>query len=849
MDGFRHIHSMVSLFHFPLVFVLSVLWLAPGLLALPAGITVKPEPEWVLPPPEMRTQAGSEEANPGGVDYRLFDWQVQVEEKAFYQHTVYRVTNASGLQSSAEISFDYDPAYQELVLHHVRVIRDGHEEDRLEPEAIEVIRQERERERALYNGRLTAILQLRDVRVGDTIDYAFTIRGENPIFAGRYFNSLWLGWGISIGEMRYRIVAPDSLRLQTRQLGPPGIELVRTVRNDRQEFLWQGAPLPAIRADAELPDWYVAYPLVQIGEFKYWSQVVDWALPLYDVPDEPSPELAAKIEVLRGAGKTREAQALAAINFVQNDVRYLGIELGVGSHRPRPPAETLANRFGDCKDKSLLLCALLRALDIEAWPVLVASNFGPRLQEHLPSPIAFDHVIVCADLSEGRRLWFDPTIAHQTGDLDQHSAPNYGQVLVLRPGETRLTGMTLAPAARARLREKLVFTSESFEAPAQLRVTTTYHGLRASGMRSYFLSDTAESFTREYLNYYAKEYPGITSNGDIVWRDDTAANVMVVEESYTVPNFWTMGEEGWYAVELFPYTMNPLVAAPTALVRSSPLRLYYPNDQEVEIVCHLPEEWAGSEFDKRTEDPHFLFTAKGGVSGRTARLHYHYETKQDAVEAEQVTAYADKLAGIRKELGYSLSYKPSVTEVTEFSLNLWTTSAIVMTATVGVWVGIRTLRRPGSGMEPPSLGGWLILPAIGMVMRPFVLMFSFFRDGTNYFDARVWSTLVDWGSETANLGLAIVLIFEVVTNTALIGATVIGAILFFSRRREAPAWVIVILIAAAILPAIDSMLLRLASVERNSLGEWIANTRSMIVGMIWVPYFVISRRVRETFVA
>jgi transglutaminase-like putative cysteine protease len=76
-----------------------------------------------------------------------------------------------------------------------------------------------------------------------------------------------------------------------------------------------------------------------------------------------------------------EEYILEAIRFVQDEVRYLGVETGINTHKPYPPSQILAQRFGDCKDKSLLLTTLLQARNIEAYPVLVNTSLKQSLDE------------------------------------------------------------------------------------------------------------------------------------------------------------------------------------------------------------------------------------------------------------------------------------------------------------------------------------------------------------------------------------------------------------------------------------------------------------------------------------
>jgi transglutaminase-like putative cysteine protease len=108
---------------------------------------------------------------------------------------------------------------------------------------------------------------------------------------------------------------------------------------------------------------------------------------------------------------------------VQDEVRYLGIELGTYSHTPTGPSKVFERRFGDCKDKTLLLATVLNELGIDARPALVNTDARRALDGWQPSPYAFDHVIVRAELG-GKTYWLDPTTPYQRGTLADASVPS-----------------------------------------------------------------------------------------------------------------------------------------------------------------------------------------------------------------------------------------------------------------------------------------------------------------------------------------------------------------------------------------------------------------------------------------
>jgi tetratricopeptide (TPR) repeat protein len=130
---------------------------------------------------------------------------------------------------------------------------------------------------------------------------------------------------------------------------------------------------------------------VQLSSFSSWEEVGRWFGTLVQPKVAVSPEIRAKADELT-KGKTTEDEKLHAIyDFVSTRYRYIGVDLGLSRYTPRSAADVLANRYGDCKDKHTLFAALLQAVAIPAYPVLISSNF--RIDASFPSPSLFDHVV------------------------------------------------------------------------------------------------------------------------------------------------------------------------------------------------------------------------------------------------------------------------------------------------------------------------------------------------------------------------------------------------------------------------------------------------------------------------
>ena len=119
-----------------------------------------------------------------------------------------------------------------------------------------------------------------------------------------------------------------------------------------------------------------------------------WGAQMFDVGTPGAGALRTWIE--RTVAKTGSGAELVlpASRFVQDDIRYLGIEVGMARRRPTAPDQVFEQRYGDCKDKTALLVAMLRLGGLAAYPALVSSTQGPDLDQWVPSPDAFDHAIV-----------------------------------------------------------------------------------------------------------------------------------------------------------------------------------------------------------------------------------------------------------------------------------------------------------------------------------------------------------------------------------------------------------------------------------------------------------------------
>lgn len=136
-----------------------------------------------------------------------------------------------------------------------------------------------------------------------------------------------------------------------------------------------------------------------------------------------------------------------------------------------------------------------------------------------------------------------------------------------------------------------------------------------------------------------------------------------------------------------------------------------------------------------------------------------------------------------------------------------------------------------------GIGGWLILVALGLAIAPFNCLHGMYRD----------FRLLFGGSRTAMElfhGLAPLIMFEAITNTIFLFSLIGLNALFYCKSKSFPGWIITFLCGQLLVVLIDHLAVMRFSHSANAVPL----LRSLVGAAIWIPYFLRSIRVKETFV-
>jgi transglutaminase-like putative cysteine protease len=644
-------------------------------------IYIEAAPKWVEFRNIKLTQDIPVDEITDGVFYQLLDTQKKVsatEGIVGYSRYVETVVNQAGVDYTSQINLDFDPSYQKLALNTLFIVRNGKRIDKLPSAKISLLNRETELENQIYNGSLTLNILIDDIQLGDTIDYSFTRYGNNPVYKGIFAYSRSLNWSVPVRDQFVRVLwgKKQPLFYSTRNISA-------TVKEQKvgefTEYKVHMNNAETLSMPSETPGWYEPYGSISFSENENWGDVIVWAETLYQQTEQHK-SIVGLADEIKQNNESQAEQIAAALKYTQDNIRYVGLEMGVNSHLPTPAHETLVLKYGDCKDKALLFISILKALGIDAYPALVNTEETKLLDQRLPAVNLFDHVIVTLQFN-GERIWLDPTLSYQTGRLEQLFQPDYGYALVIKEGEKSLTSMKNSqPNSYTHVAENYILSGNVEQAVAY-NVVSEYLGDKAQTKHGQIERDGKKKLSQDYEVFYQRIYPKLTSTAPVEISTDTTSGVLKLTENYTINEFWTKKEVD-YKRNFYATDIRDAVYKPKQLTRDAPLWFNYPDNIINSITIEFNEKnW---EFDNESfvEDNDFFYFKRNVVfDDSTLRLTYEYRSKTDHIPVEQIDNYLAARKTLREKAYYGIikyadKEENTVESSNESTMAIWLTIAI-----------------------------------------------------------------------------------------------------------------------------------------------------------------------------
>ncbi len=603
-------------------------------------------PAWVQPHavPESRTT--------GPAVLQLVDSQIMVaDQPVTYTRRAMRVNDALVLSQIGRVPINFIPAYQRVVLHALQVVRNGEVLDRLPAAQIRFLQRETGLENNVYSGVVTASILVDDLRVGDTLEFAFSTIGANPVFGPTWTGIESWEQALPIEARRVIVNAPVARRIAWKSHGdlvkkfPSPVE--RT-QNGIRSLAFEEVGLVGVPPETSVPGGFATYRWLEFSEYADWNGVATWAASLFDDREPPSAERIALVAGMKTRA-TPEERVVAALEFVQSQVRYFSVSLGTSSHRPTAPNTVLTRRYGDCKDKSLLLVALLKDMGIASTPVLARLGNRTGFDDWLPTPLAFDHVIVEVDLDDAgkRSRWFlDSTRLGQHGRLARMGQVHDGsQVLVASPATTALHRIDAPNRDELALDERSeTMKIAKLDGDAELTVIQTQQGVGAEAARVILGALPKDRIDTIFATEMEKRYAGAKLLEPVKFDDDRIDNRFSATMRFSVPkpaqhqgNAWRVAFRPDNFARIFPIAQDSK--------RRAPVAVRYPVNIHYTFEALFPEEVSATvdPLVATVDNRYFVASAEHSFRGNRALSSATMRTRTDRVVASDVGFLRDEL--------------------------------------------------------------------------------------------------------------------------------------------------------------------------------------------------------------
>ncbi|MBN2831103.1 MAG: DUF3857 domain-containing protein [Candidatus Omnitrophica bacterium] len=413
-------------------------------------------------------------------------------------HYLIQILNERGKEDFAESLIEYDSTFEKVELVYARTIKpDG---------SVVYVGSRHIRDVSkylnfpLYSNARIMIISFPEVAIGSTLEYKVRIKRSQLVNKKDFF--------LSYPVQGYEPVISAELTISMPKNNNLGFKLINQEYNDfgaslkpvkeekgpKQAYYWKFNRVPQIIPEPNMPPEVEINPSLLISTFTDWQDVYNWWWGL--AKDKMKADTTIK-NAVKGLikGKTSDLDMARAIyNFCAKEIRYVAIAYGQAGYEPHSASDIFRNKYGDCKDQSILLVTMLSEAGLKAYPVLIATKSYYNMNKDFPSGI-FNHCIAVLYLKD-KKVFLDPTA--ETCSFGDLPLTDQGRrVLVFKEEGYSIEEIPLKPAEQNLIRQSLEIKMNKDESISAEKIDLT-HGIYDQRQR-YWLLYTQPELIRDTL--------------------------------------------------------------------------------------------------------------------------------------------------------------------------------------------------------------------------------------------------------------------------------------------------------------------------------------------------------------
>ncbi len=405
-----------------------------------------------------------------------------------------------------------------------------------------------------YSDTRRKILQIPAATPGNVIGYEYRQKGRPFILQDEW----WIQSGLPVRRSRFAINLPPGWEYSTRWIKFPE---QKPIVDTATQKVWEVENIPPIKEEPLMPAFRAVVARMGITYHPSsgggsalgptdWDQIGSWYYTLSNNSRQSTPEIQQKVrELTAGATSWRDkVRVLSA--YVQSNVRYVDIEIGIGGFQPHAAGDIYRHQYGDCKDKATLLDAMLHEAGIESYLVLAQVNRGVVAPE-FASAKTFNHAVLAIpvpasesgqDLSDivetrkfGKLLFVDPTSTYTPfGYIPWYLQDNYVLVAAQQGGELVHLPLNVSTANELVRQSKLELHPDGSLSGV---VDETWSGGEASDKREELLGAAGTDRAKVLENFLANFLRGFHLTGASVTNLEDVNKPLMLHYQFTADHY------------------------------------------------------------------------------------------------------------------------------------------------------------------------------------------------------------------------------------------------------------------------------------------------------------------------
>lgn len=428
---------------------------------------------------------------------------------------------------------------------------------------------------------------------------------EEKLNEARFFGRFYFSTGAPTENAEFTVEVPRGVKIEWKlfNISESDLEFTKQELKKKTIYTWRKRNAPKYRTDEDSPSaaYYAAHIVVHISEYtvkKKTQKLLDGPDGLYTwyysmvkgVNLEPDPALKKVVDSLTAGVSDEQEKVRRIFYWVQDNIKYVAFEDGMGGFVPREANVICSRRYGDCKDMASITTTMLRMAGIQAYLTWIGTRSIPYRYVDVPSPVSDNHMI-CTYIIGGSYYFLDATGKNAPMDVPTSMIQGKEALISKGDGKYEIVKVPVIPADK-NLRLDSVF----MHIDAQSNVSGN-GVMYSSGYDKIHLTYPLDGATAKERTTFFKKYLQKGSNKFVIDSLDYSGlydrdKKLEVHYRYSIGGYaHTNGDEIYVNMQLDKSYMNDLI---DTSLRTTPKEIDYQSKEVHVSVLRIPDGYTAA---------------------------------------------------------------------------------------------------------------------------------------------------------------------------------------------------------------------------------------------------------------